>query len=516
MPGHLFVIDGDLTKLACDALLIPTDGRIDITPSWRQFLSGKRYPGHFETRVMQALPAPDREPHVWLGDVAGPGLASTFDRTEEVLREYVDRAVAALTLLDDSQRSYPWPKYRLAVNVIGSGLGGAAAVKGELLCRIIELLERLADEHDVDIVLVTYGAKAYAAAQRARRRTVDMAFLTSTWRFHQRSSPDLEQWARTLADEAITSRLVLFVGAGVSAGAGLPTWNALLAGVAAEAGFSPEALKLLAHKDPRDQATLIDRRLQATGRELRAAVAETLQRTTRYSLQHGLLTSLPSSEAVTTNFDSLFEQAATTADRALAVLPEHPQSADGRWLLKLHGSVEQPSGIILTRSDFLAMPRQYGALIGLVQGLLLMRHMMFVGYSLQDEDFQELIHEVRAARGDGPVGGRGTVLTLFEDELEREIWQDDLDVVPMMTGDFTSDLVPVAARELEVFLDLVGFLSTTSAAFFLDETYGYLSDDESELRRTLGELAAQTTDAEKGSVGYLVRRFLAGLGSEDT
>jgi SIR2-like domain len=62
--------------------------------------------------------------------------------------------------------------------------------------------------------------------------------------------------------------------------------------------------------------------------------------------------------------------------------------------------------------------------------MLLMRHMMFVGYSLQDEDFQELIHEVRKARGDNTDGTRGTVLTLFEDELEREIWAKDLDVVP--------------------------------------------------------------------------------------
>jgi predicted SprT family Zn-dependent metalloprotease len=38
--------------------------------------------------------------------------------------------------------------------------------------------------------------------------------------------------------------------------------------------------------------------------------------------------------------------------------------------------------------------------MGRVQGMLLMRHMMFVGYSLKDEDFHELMHEVRAARGD--------------------------------------------------------------------------------------------------------------------
>ena len=100
-----------------------------------------------------------------------------------------------------------------------------------------------------------------------------------------------------------------------------------------------------------------------------------------------MLASLPSNEAVTTNFDGLFESARTTDGRRLAILPENAVDAEGRWLLKLHGTVTRPDEMVLTRSDYLDMPRRYGALMGLVQGLLMMRHMMFVGYSLRDEDF---------------------------------------------------------------------------------------------------------------------------------
>jgi hypothetical protein len=139
------------------------------------------------------------------------------------------------------------------------------------------------------------------------------------------------------------------------------------------------------------------------------------------------------------------------------------------------------------------MPRQYGALMGLVQGLLLMRHMMFVGYSLQDEDFHEVVHEVRAARG-GPAadGTRGTVLTLFHDELEQELLADDLEVVPMLAIPYRQDLQTNAARQLELFFDLVGYLSTTSAPFFLDPTYSSLSQEESKLRLLLTDLVEQT------------------------
>ena len=58
----------------------------------------------------------------------------------------------------------------------------------------------------------------------------------------------------------------------MSAGAGAPTWGALLSGVAAAAGFGDESLTLLGRKDPRDQATLIERRLQNIGKDLRTEV----------------------------------------------------------------------------------------------------------------------------------------------------------------------------------------------------------------------------------------------------
>lgn len=98
------------------------------------------------------------------------------------------------------------------------------------------------------------------------------------------------------------------------------------------------------------------------------------------------------------------------------------------------------------------MPRQYGALIGLVQGLLLMRHMLFVGYSLRDEDFHELMYEVRAARGDAAAGAsNATVLTLSDDGLERQLWEDDLAIVPMVARPDEEVDKSKAARQLEIF-----------------------------------------------------------------
>jgi hypothetical protein len=202
------------------------------------------------------------------------------------------------------------------------------------------------------------------------------------------------------------------------------------------------------------------------------------------------------------------------ADRELAVLPTHPQRSSGSWLLKLHGSVDTPSDMVLTRSDFLEMPRYRGALIGLVQGLLLTRHMLYVGYSLSDEDFQELIHEVRTARGTSGAAG-ATMLTIAADQVQRDLWSDDLDVIAMTKpGSAKQTKIAEAAREMEIFLDLVGFLSTTSAAFFLDRAYSQLSQDESYLQTQLQELAHSIRGPKPDDVAHKVRRFLQELGAE--
>lgn len=513
MTGHLFIINGDLTKIACDAVLVPTDSGLQIEDQWLNLIAGRdvEMPDDWDAAHVVSLPYRPHEPLVVLGNIGQVGDSSGFYAFEPVVRSFVLHAKQKLESVDDQNRIYQWPLPRLAINVVGSGLGGGAGKKGDLVRGLVQTLSDVARENDVDIVLVTYGAKPYAAAQRARRHLIGSSDLSETWQFVPESNPDLIAKAHELAEDAIDRHLVLFVGAGVSAGAGLPTWRELLDKIAKHAGFEERERDRLAKKDPRDQATLIERRLEQAGDALRSRVASELEFRQRFALLHGLLASLPSAEAVTTNFDALFELASKVRGRDVAVLPDDPRTTDGRLLLKLHGSVSYPDRMVLTRADYLRMPREYGALMGLVQGLLLMRRMVFVGYSLTDEDFHELIDEVRAARGDSATGvGRGIVLTLEHDALEQQLWENDLDVVPMIVFDEID--VPVAARELELFLDLVGYLSTTSASFFLDDTYSDLSDED-DLRTALKALYETTAASELDTVGHLVNEFLKSLGA---
>ena len=127
---------------------------------------------------------------------------------------------------------------------------------------------------------------------------------------------------------------------------------------------------------------------------LNALVVDEISSSELYSITHGLLAGLPISAAVTTNYDSLFERAWRAADKEFNVLPYETEPSE-RFILKLHGDVNRPLDIVLTRSQMLDSREQRKALAGIVQTMLLTKHLLFVGFSLQDPNFSEVAGTVR-------------------------------------------------------------------------------------------------------------------------
>lgn len=514
MTGHLFIVHGDLTSIACDAIFVPTDEGFSFTESWDALELERPSQPWSKRRVLLYRNNPG-EPAVWLGNIGLAGNDNPFALYEAAITDFVAQAKAHA---EHNPADRPWHLPRLALNVVGSGEGGARFTKGGLILGLVKLLRRLARQYHTDIIFVTYGEKPYAAAQLARRqllvngarREPTKEEVEKEWRFAEFTPKDLSAQAIALAEVSRNDRLVLFIGAGCGVGAGLPTWKQLLRDAAKTAGIDDKYLTQLESRDLRDWATLINRKMHGEG-NIHNVVAAAIGKHHRYSLQHALLASLPSSEAVTTNFDQLFELASRVAERDLSVLPMHPGRSASGWLLKLHGSVDNPSEMVLTRSDYLDMPRNRGALMGLVQGLLLTRHMLYIGYSLSDEDFHELVHEVRTAVGQH--GQRATMIALSADQTQRDLWEDDLDIVtmgldPSQQAEYSSE----GGRQVEIFLDLVGFWSTTSAPFFLDSDYAEMSVAETKLKKSLEDLASSMPDSREGPVANQVRKLLLNLG----
>ncbi len=195
------------------------------------------------------------------------------------------------------------------------------------------------------------------------------------------------------------------------------------------------------------------------------------------------------------------------AGEPFAILPYEP--ARDRWLLKLHGCVapDRRRDIVLTRADYLSLGAHRATLTGLVQALLVTRHMLFVGFGLTDDHLHAVIHDVRRALAGARRGTLGTALLLSEDDLRMQLWQGDVEHVTMGEGT-TAEL----ARRLELFLDHVLLLATTSDAHLFEESYvRVLTSDESQLKAAL-QSALQGLDLEQSSAGKRVHSLLHEMG----
>jgi hypothetical protein len=480
-PGHLFMVKADVTTIDCDAWLLPTDWRFKVNEGFaaavglteKASLQGFRW----DRSAMPFNPrSDDGKPLVVLGDIGKAQAASPAE-----VNEQVDDLVQVIDEFIDVAKAHRVAKgelLRLALPVIGTGHGGLSDAKGHAIRRLIYELRAQARDNGVDIVLCADNDVTWSAIQKAREDD------ESAWGLTDQES----KLAARLAEAARAGQLVLFIGAGVSSDAGLPGWQELLNRIR-PTKLSDEQQAGFEKLDFRDQATLIEQDLGSPAK-LRKRIEEELDRYQYIGLTHALLASLGVREAITTNYDKLYERACTkrghTVDQDLAVLPYH-RAVEGRpWLLKLHGSVDQHDHIVLTRSDYLKLARDRSALFGIVQALLATKHLLFVGYSLTDEDFHRLIDEIRIAID--PIKEEssdelGTVLTIQDTPLDK-LWKGLLQVRRMGSGG-----IGPSGRRVQIILDRVAHLATPYASYLLDSSFqGLLSPDEIEIARALQDL----------------------------
>ncbi|CAB4949465.1 unannotated protein [freshwater metagenome] len=531
-PGrHLFVTRGDLTHLHCDAWVLPTDREGTVTAPWVDALErlgrgrADAYGGRLDevarrdlaesgAAVLRAPSATDPgvvacDTAVAHGDVAACAQAASvaIARVSAMAEAVADRPTRSL--------EQPRSRALVALPTVGVGAGGGRDVRGAVLAGQIEAaLGTLSAEEGPDVVLVCFDHEHYAAAQRARAATGVGDVLSAAL------GADLHARIETLAGHARAGRLVPFVGAGVSMGAGLPSWIGLLDELIDRAGMEADRAAL-DRVDLRDRAALIQSRLGAG--ELERILLQRLTSASRVALQHQLLASLPVHEAASTNWDDLFEQAWRNAgaDR-VAQLPFDGQTGAEHWIVKLHGTVRDGHlhGVVLTRDDYLRFGAERNALAGIVQSLLLTRHMLFVGFGLSDETFHRIAHDVRQVlregSGIGRPGAYATSLSPSRQTVTSELWKGQLDVVSTRRpedGEGRPGTAP-AARRLEIALDLLGMLSVDPLGHLLDPSFdGALTEDERRLAEALRRFAADADPLldRAGPAGRAIGRWLDGM-----
>jgi hypothetical protein len=514
VPGRVHVVHGDLTALDCDVAVVPTDALVRVEDSWQGLVT--------QDEARAGIPPGWRggpgARGVGIGrrDDDGPMrvLLEVATRGSRPVGWYLDGVREALAAATGSACRPATRRRRPLVGLplVGTGLGGSAGRRGDLIPPLLDLLHEHVGTCDVDVALVTFDRSDYAAVQAAR------ADLPGT----ERLPDELEEHARRLAELAAGGDLVPFLGAGVSAAAGLPAWWELLERVADAgdllAGAGPEDLHGLG---PLDAAELLRTALGA--RAVEAVTAQLDAR--RHSLVHGLLASLRPARAVTTNYDRLFELACErplASSGGLAVLPWDALDPGRPWLAKLHGDVRHPDSIVLSRGDLIGYDLTRRPLSSLLQGQMLTGHLLFVGSSMTDDAVVRLAWEVRELQRAWGAAPRvvGTVLGLREEPLRARLWQDVLAFVPLRAGrDITAEGDSPERRDpegtLPAFLDRLAQLASRERSYLLDPRYAALvapplrplRDALARLGEVVADLSPDADPAASARAGAALRAF---------
>ena len=526
--GTLFAIHGDMGAIDADFYLLPTDTSGTVERSWQKLWN-------LSDRLSPTWPTDD----VHLVQTSSGTLLVPCDvggaRPDNSVEEMVDRLDDALILLAawiatgdpslvrwhegaiERPRQPRRARPLLAMPLIGTRAGGLGDERGYVIEAVVDKLHEFLDDYEdrpeaYDIVLVCRSAADYAAVQHVRRQRAQ-------------AHPQPE-WLECLVSYSQSGRLAVMFGAGASAAAGVPLWSDLLTQLAERFDLPKATAQGLHDLDPTDAATLIAEHAGQAhgdrGAELFREALSDLVGLDQPTLTHALLANMQPAIAITTNYDQGYELAVEGMGAGEAdVLPwSRSATGDAPLVLKLHGDVERGL-IVLSRDDFVAMHAYRRPLAGVLQNHLLAGHVLIVGSSMSDATLVHAAEEVAGllrqvgTDADGSAGAgekSGTMLMGNPHPARQEILSRSLTVVTASESRTSSS---VAARRIDMVLDLINCLASSDRSFLLDRRYiDLLPLDEHELVTELVELTRRL-DREQGwtDLQELVSGFLKSLGA---
>jgi hypothetical protein len=191
-------------------------------------------------------------------------------------------------------------------------------------------------------------------------------------------------------------RLILFIGAGLSMGAGLDSWIALLRPLAQQTGrVLPENATDITSESLLRAAT--DYEHIASRHTLLRHLQERLDTTGISPTQvHTEIAKMSGQIPVifTTNFDDLIERAFQQQGVRLNVVADQNQllfaSQDRTTLIKINGDLNRPETIVISRNDFAGFFERKARLAEELRSTLERNTVLFLGYSLQDFSFNQI------------------------------------------------------------------------------------------------------------------------------
>lgn len=201
-----------------------------------------------------------------------------------------------------------------------------------------------------------------------------------------------------LFDAHHAGKLMLFVGAGVSANLGLPNWGALIEHIAEELGYDPKIFSTYG-----THLALAEFYKKKTGGlgPLRSWMDREWHKPTidiTSSEIHELITKGNFSRIYTTNYDSWLENAhdafGVKYDKIASVADLVSVTDGRRQIIKLHGDFDSDDSIVLDETSYFQRLDLDTPLDIKLRSDVLGRAVLFIGYSLNDLNIRLLFYRL--------------------------------------------------------------------------------------------------------------------------
>lgn len=227
-----------------------------------------------------------------------------------------------------------------------------------------------------------------------------------------------------------------FIGAGVSVGAGYPSWRELLREIGEELGVDSG--------DVQDLAALAQWSVgKAAGRgRVNQVLREQIAPVRPIPAALATMARLPVRELWTTNYDRLIERAFEAIGRPIdAVSAEADLGVRRRpgatRLYKMHGTIDRLDDIVLSTDDYEMYRRKRGGFLPLLQAHLTSSSMLFLGLSFTDPNLRHVLSIIRDRFRDSPPehfaivrppqeGEFATKIAFESRATQHRLWAEDL------------------------------------------------------------------------------------------
>ena len=202
---------------------------------------------------------------------------------------------------------------------------------------------------------------------------------------------DLIDSLHIIQDARDNDRLVIFVGAGVSANSGIPTWGQLIERIAEAIDYEVKDGGLTAQEYLRIPEYYYNQR-EENGKldEYYSLIKSILQ--DKYAKSNpidDILFKILPHHIITTNYDHLLEQANDVNKNLFQIVSEDKhliEKSNNHYIIKMHGDFSDIENIVLKESDYINYEQNHPLISVFIKALLVSHTFLFIGYSLNDSN----------------------------------------------------------------------------------------------------------------------------------